>query len=153
VATVLEAAELLETESNVGVLITDAEELAMAGALAWVHARSEAPDVALNCDGVDDDGRLTVMFSGRRPDALIATLRDAAASEQHELRVTRMIPGVLTDSVAFAGAGWTTATLSRGSLRTLRRVHTMGDNLAAMRGSGIAPTARVLARAAMNVSR
>jgi hypothetical protein len=153
VATVLEAAQLLGAGTNVGVLITDAEELALAGALAWVRARAESRSIALNCDGVDDEGRLTVMFSGRRPDSLVATLHDVAASEQQGLRVMRMIPGVLTDSVAFAGAGWTTATLSRGSLRTLRRVHTMGDNLAAMRGTGIAPTARVLAGAAMQLAR
>jgi hypothetical protein len=153
VATVLEAAELLEPGSNVGVLITDAEELALAGALAWVHSRPEFRGIALNCDGVDDDGLLTVMFSGRRPDALVAAIREVAAREHQELRVMRMIPGVLTDSIAFAGAGCTTATLSRGSLHTLRRVHTMGDSLAVMRGTGIGPTARVLASAAKQLAR
>src|SRR5262249_35350105 len=44
---VLAAAELLPRDANVGVLITDAEELALAGARAW--ARSQPPGIALNC--------------------------------------------------------------------------------------------------------
>ena len=148
VATVLTAAELLDVEASVGVLITDAEELGLAGARAWVGERATSSGIALNCDGVDDEGTLTAMYSGRRPVAVLATLRDVAGRENQGLRSMRMIPGVLTDSVAFASAGWTTATLSRGSLRTLRRIHTMSDSAAAMRGTGIAMTARVLAGAA-----
>jgi hypothetical protein len=148
VAAVLEAAELVDARLPVGVLITDAEELGLAGARGWVESRRANSGVALNCDGVDDEGMLTVMYSGRKPETLVATMHDAASGEHEPLRVIRMIPGVLTDSVALAGAGWTTATLSRGSLRTLRRIHTMSDSLAAMRGTGIAVTARVLAGAA-----
>jgi hypothetical protein len=152
VATVLEAAGLVDERLPVGVLITDAEELALAGARAWSELRPGNADIALNCDGVDDQGMLTVMFSGQRPDALIATLTRAASREQEQLRVIRLIPGVLTDSVAFAAAGWRTATLSRGSLRTLRRIHTMADDAAAMRGTSIAGAARVLAGAAIEVA-
>ncbi len=152
VAAVLAAAELLDASASVGVLITDAEELGMAGARAWVAVRREAPGIALNCDGVDDHGRMTMMYSRRRPGAVAAALQQAASDANERLRIMRMIPGILTDSVAFAGAGWATATLSRGSLRTLRRVHTMSDDTAAMRGTGIAVTARVLARAAMDLA-
>ena len=59
-----------------------------------------------------------------------------------------MLPGILTDSVALADGGWETLTLSRGSLRTLLRIHTPRDGLDAMRGTGIAGAARVLARTA-----
>jgi hypothetical protein len=149
VATALEAAERLDARIPIGVLISDAEELGLAGARAWAESRRDRPAIALNCDGVDDDGLLTVMYSGRRPDVLVAALQQAASREGQPLRVMRMIPGVLTDSVAFEASGWTTATLSRGSLRTLRRIHTMSDDLAAMRGTGIAVSARVLAGAAM----
>jgi hypothetical protein len=152
VAAVLEAAELLDARLAVGILITDAEELGLAGARAWAESRRGTPNVALNCDGVDDQGMLTVMFSGRRPDALIATLARAASREREQLRIIRMIPGVLTDSVALAAAGWTTATLSRGSLRTLRRIHTMADDTTSMHGTGIAVAARVLAGAATDLA-
>ena len=152
VAAVLEAAELVDARLPVGVLITDAEELGLAGARAWAKSRRAKPDVALNCDGADDEGMLTVMYSGRIPESLVATMHEAASREHEPLRVIRMIPGVLTDSVALAGAGWTTATLSRGSLRTLRRIHTMSDSLGTMRGTGIAVTARVLAGAASEIA-
>ncbi len=146
VAAVLEAAERLSPDTRIGVLITDGEEMALAGARAW--ARLEPPAVALNCDSVDDEGMLTVMYSGLRPPALTSALAKAAAAEGEALRVIRLIPGVLTDSVALANAGWTTVTLSRGNLRTLSRVHTTKDTLDSMRGTGISSAARVLARTA-----
>jgi hypothetical protein len=153
VATVLDAAEQLADEANVGVVITDAEELALAGAAAWARQSGRRAGIALNCDGVDDDGMLTVMYSGARPDGLVDALRNAAARDGERLRVMQMIPGVLTDSVALARAGWTTATLSRGSLRTLGRIHTMADDTTAMRGTAIAGAARVLAAAAVALSK
>jgi hypothetical protein len=143
VAAVLAAAELTPPASRVGVLITDAEELALAGARAW--AQSRAPSIALNCDSVDDDGQLTVMYSGTRPDALASRLVRAASAHGEEARVMRLIPGVLTDSVALADAGWETLTLSRGNFRTLRRVHTSRDTLAYLGGNTIDVAARILA--------
>ena len=143
VAAVLSAAELTAPMSRVGVLITDAEEFAMAGARAW--ARSRAPGVALNCDAVDDDGQFTTMYSGSRPDALLARLVRAASARGEEVRERRLIPGVLTDSVALADAGWETLTLSRGGFRTLQRIHTSRDTLAHLRGTSIDVAARILA--------
>jgi hypothetical protein len=147
VAAVLEAAQSIPTTARVGVLITDAEELALAGTRAW--AKTMAPSVALNCDSLDDDGPLVVMYSRSRPDGLISRLESAAlAVEARRPRVLRLIPGILTDSVALADAGWETLTLSRGTIRTLQRVHTSRDRLSAMRGVGIAGAARVLAQMA-----
>lgn len=149
VAAVLEAASLLAPDSPVGVLITDAEELALAGAAAWAAA---APDlrggVALNCDSIDDRGALVAMFTRRRPDRLLGAFVAAASECGEPLRARRLVPGILTDSVALAAAGWDTVTLSRGSLRTLLRIHTRRDSLAALRGTGIPGAAQVLARTA-----
>ena len=128
----------------IGVLITDAEELSLGGARAW--ARSRTPGVALNCDSVDDDGPLVAMFTGRRPSRILSALGEASAACHEPLRVRRLLPGILTDSVALADAGWETLTLSRGSLRTLLRIHTSRDNLGSLRGVGIAGAAHVLAR-------
>ena len=64
------------------------------------------------------------------------------------VRVMRLIPGVLTDSVALADAGWETVTLSRGNLRTLQRIHTSHDTLATMSGTALEPAVRVLAETA-----
>jgi hypothetical protein len=146
VAAVLDAAAALSPALPIGVLISDAEELSLAGARAW--ARSRPAGVALNCDSIDDGGPLTAMFTRRRPSRLLSTLAEASAASKETLRIRRLLPGILTDSVAFADAGWETLTLSRGTLRTLLRIHTSRDDLQSMRGVGIAGAARVLARTA-----
>jgi Zn-dependent M28 family amino/carboxypeptidase len=148
VAAVLDAAAALSPALPIGVLITDAEELSLAGARAWGRARSQNAGVALNCDSIDDEGKLTAMYTQRRPVHLLATLAESAAAFHEPLRVRRLLPGILTDSVALADAGWETLTLSRGTLRTLLRIHTSRDNLGSMRGTGIEGAARVLARTA-----
>jgi Peptidase family M28 len=146
VAAVLEAAQMLEPGGRVGVLITDAEELALAGARAW--ARAKQPGIALNCDSLDDSGPLTVMHGSPAPRSILSALDRTARANGERLRVLRLIPGILTDHVALADAGWQTLTLSRGTARTLQRIHTTRDTLATMRGSGIAGAARVLAQTA-----
>ncbi|MDB4874636.1 MAG: peptidase [Gemmatimonadetes bacterium] len=146
VAAVLEAVEAIPSTARVGVLITDAEELGLAGARAWVRGRG--PGVALNCDSVDDRGRVTVMHGSPAPAALLARIRNAASAQREPLRVLRLIPGILTDHVPLAEAGWQTVTLSRGDLRTLGRIHTSRDTPGFMRGTGIASVAGILARTA-----
>jgi len=150
VATVLAAVEQIDVGAPVGVLITDAEELALAGARAW--ARGRTPGLALNCDSVDDEGELVVMHSAPAPERLLSAISGVARETGEPLRLMRLIPGILTDHVALANAGWTTLTLSRGTARTLRRIHTSRDTLTTMRGTGIAGAARVLARTAAELS-
>jgi hypothetical protein len=142
VAAVLAAAVAVRPESMFGVLLPSAEELGLAGARAW--ARDVRRGTALNCDGVDDAGELTIMYSGAAPTPLIQTVADIAPRSP---RVRRMPLGLLTDSVALADRGWATVTVSRGSLATLRRVHTPQDSLANLRGDGIDEVATLLARA------
>jgi hypothetical protein len=94
---------------------------------------------------VDDEGEMTIMYSGSRPESLIDLVARIAPEAP---RVRRMPLGLLTDSVALASRGWATVTLSRGSLASLRRVHTRYDSLAALRGGGVDGMATLLARAA-----
>ncbi|HZF67455.1 MAG TPA: M28 family peptidase, partial [Gemmatirosa sp.] len=152
VATVLAAAALLPPGVPVGVLLPSAEELGLAGARAWSGARradGRGAGIALNVDGVDDGGVLTAMWSRRTPpvDALIAALTEGAAAARAPFRDRRLVPGILTDHVALADAGWTTLTLSRGTWRTLSRIHTARDSLDALDGAGAVEAARVLASA------
>ena len=64
---------------------------------------------------------MTVMYTGRAPEAVLRAMRDAAdRREQHGLVVRRLLPGILTDGVALADAGWPAVTLSRGDRATLR---------------------------------
>ena len=150
VATVLAAASLLPPQTPVGVLITDAEELGLAGSRAWCADRGKA-GTALNCDGVDDLGRLTLMWTRPRSPRLERAVRTAASSVE-SLRIIPLIPGVLVDGVALADAGWEVLTVSRGSLGTLARIHTARDTVDRLHGGGVAIAARVLAAAAVTLT-
>jgi hypothetical protein len=75
-----------------------------------------------------------------------------AAARGGEPRVRRLLPGILTDHVALADAGWTTATVSRGGARTLRRIHTRADGMERLRGDGLLPVATLLAAAALRLA-
>ena len=145
VATVLAAAEAT-TVPDVGICLTSAEELGLAGARAWVLGlvRAHGPGVAINVDGVDDDGHTTCMYSGRKPTSLVASVVAAAHQLGSEVRAHRMIPGVLTDGVALADAGWDVVTLSKGGVRTLARIHTPRDRADHLRGTGVVEVARLI---------
>jgi hypothetical protein len=147
VATVLTVAETISSSALVGVLITDAEELGLAGARAWCAETRHPRSLVLNCDGVDDGGPLTVMWTRPRAPRIEDKLSVAARSMQLVLRVIPLVPGVLVDGVAFSDAGWEAVTLSRGSLGTLRRIHTRGDDLAHLQGTGIADAVRLMTHA------
>jgi len=144
VATVLAAAEA--SQSPLGVCLTSAEELGLAGARAWVQGRGAPPAgvVVVNCDGVDDAGATTSMHSGARPTALVDAVVAAARRAGTSVRAHRLLPGVLTDGVALADAGWPVVTLSKGSVRTLARIHTSLDRADGITGEGMAEVARVI---------
>lgn len=148
VAAVLAAAALIPSAVSFGVLIPSAEELGLAGARAWVRSRPHG--IALNCDGVDDRGSLVIMYNHPAPARVLSVVQDVAQSARSEpIRVRRMPLGLLTDSTAFASAGWQALTVSHGSLATLGRVHTSRDSLANLSGSSIEKVADVLARSVM----
>lgn len=151
VATILDAAARVDRSRSLGVLITDAEELALAGARVWASEGRVQPAIAINCDTVDDDGALVLMYTGSRPSRLVSALEQGASAAGEEIRTLRLIPGILTDSIALSAHGWETLTLSRGTLRTLQRVHTSQDTVAAMSGKGIDGAATVLARTVMEL--
>jgi hypothetical protein len=153
VATVLTAAALLPPHVPLGVLLTDAEELGLAGSRAWCRERHVKAGIALNCDGVDDVGILTLMWTRPRAPRLERALREAALREGDNLRVIPLIAGVLVDAVALSDCGWEVVTLSRGTISTLRRIHTRRDDRTQLSGSGVAIAARTLARATSEISR
>ena len=148
VVTVLRATALLPREVPIGIVLTSAEELGMAGACAFAARRERG--VALNIDGVDDRGTVLCMVHGHAPRAGKAVQR-AARSVAMAVRISPTIPGVLTDGVALANAGWDAVTLSRGTLATLSRIHRGADDLSALRGDGIEDMARLLATAAQEI--
>ena len=149
VAAVLSAAALVRPNVPFGVLLPSAEELGLTGARAFVRGR--APAIALNCDGVDDDGALVIMHNGVAPARIVAAVTDAAG-DNTTARARRMPLGLLTDSTAFHDAGWKAVTVSYGSLATLRRVHTSRDSLATLKGTRLDEVGRVLAAAVMRLA-
>ena len=140
---VLLAARGLPPSRELGVIVTSAEELGLAGARAYLASRPERA-IALNCDTIDDRGGFLCMPGNPGGIASQAVAR-AATALGFPLRVRRLIPGILADSIAFADSGWDSLTISRGNIATLARVHTSSDTRDRLDGSGIAQAALLLA--------
>lgn len=148
VVAVIAAARALADVEGVGIVITDAEELGMAGAHAWAGTRAGA--LVLNCDGVDDRGPVRVMHPAHRPRAILQAVRAVTGPLPPEIR--RLPIGVLTDSVAIVRRGGQSVTFSRGTWASLARVHSAKDTLARLRGRGIPGVAALMADVARRLA-
>jgi hypothetical protein len=151
VAAVLLAAQSPDAPASLGVLITSGEELGLAGAVAWAR---KAPDqlVVLNCDTVDEAGAYRCMYSVQ-PLRLSEAAQAVARRVGVPLKLGRMIPGIMADSMAFSNRWrWSAITLSRGTLATLARIHTSGDNSARLTGEGAATASTLLSAIARELS-
>lgn len=125
----------------VGVLLTSAEELGLAGAWAWVREQAGRHATrhirhAINFDGIDDVGTLTCMSDAGNP--LIDGLRSAASDSRTDITVRRVLPGIMVDSIALNHSDWDAVTISKGNFSTLARIHTPGDSPARLTGAGVA---------------
>jgi hypothetical protein len=143
VVAVLLAAQSASAPPNLGILITSGEELGLAGARIWAHSAQPGWRI-LNCDTVDDTGGWRCMYTGPKPKLIAVAAESVASSLGVGLRVGRLIPGILADSVAFADLGIGAATLSRGTLSTLARIHTRRDTSNALSGKGAAEASVLL---------
>jgi Zn-dependent M28 family amino/carboxypeptidase len=142
---VMLAVREVPAQQDIGVIVTSAEELGLAGARAYVESHRE-PAIVLNCDTIDDPGSFLCLTHGRdRGTGATAAVSRAGARLGLPVSVRGMIPGILADSIAFADAGWDAVTVSRGNLSTLARVHTSSDTRERLDGSGIAQAALLLA--------
>ncbi|HZK78957.1 MAG TPA: M28 family peptidase, partial [Gemmatimonadaceae bacterium] len=161
VASVILAIDKLSAAIDIGVLITSAEELGLAGARHFAAMRGET-GIGINCDTIDDAGKFICMASGaksRRLDEAIdraasrlqvetvgvERLRNRGTAEGRILRLRGMLPGILADNMAFTDAGWESFTLSRGNIATLGYVHTSRDIADRVQGTGIAKAASFIA--------
>ena len=143
VVSVLLVASRAPASLPLGVVITSAEELGLAGARAWVKGR--AAGVAINVDGVDDAGMLTAMTT-RRSTRLASLFARAATRVGVPHRTIRLVPGILADSVALTDAGWESITVSHGSLKSLARIHTARDIAHHISGTGINRATTVMSK-------
>jgi hypothetical protein len=151
VAAVLCAVAELPAECPIGVILTSAEELGLAGARALASS-GPPPATAINVDTVDDAGEISIMYGGGCPRELIEAFTAGGAAGER-IVVRRLVPGILTDGVALADGGWRVVTVSKATMGTLARVHTAADTVAGMSGDGIGRTATLLARAAGTLHR
>jgi hypothetical protein len=103
--------------------------------------------MAINVDGVDDSGTIRVIHPTPRPVTLMRAITRAADGLGFESSTSRLPPGLLVDSVALAQGGWKVVTLSKGNWRTVTRIHTPADDLASLRGEGVAELATLVQRA------
>jgi hypothetical protein len=127
---------------DVAFLITDAEELGLAGARA--AARQLPPVIGvINLDGLDDEGAFYVLERfgivrkhGVAPHLAAALLEEAAA--RGEAIERRDLPaGIPVDHIPIVRGGLPALTLMRGTLGSLRRVHLPSDDVAHLRGDGV----------------
>jgi hypothetical protein len=129
---VLAAAEALPARSDVGVLITGAEEFGMAGAKVWT-AGAQRGERFVNVDGVDARGTVRIMVhrgdrDQRRAAARLADqLMKGFEQEGIRARIGPLPPGILVDGVVLAAAGMPGVSVSRGDWRTLGVIHTKRD--------------------------
>lgn len=159
VASILLALDKLDNRGDIGVLITSAEELGLAGARHFVATHGET-GIAINCDTIDDSGKFICMASGAKIRRLDEAVDRAASQLQVQtfgperigrrrgpgmLRLRPMIPGILADNMAFTDGGWESFTLSRGNIGTLGLVHTSKDVPDRVKGTGIAKAADFIA--------
>ena len=131
----LVAADGLRTRSDIGVLITGAEEFGMAGAAAWT-SQYGGKGMFLNFDSLDSRGSYRVMIHRTRAQDETSgrgrEIANALASQLASLGQTvicrSLPPGILVDGVVLARAGMPGVSLSRGDWNTLRVVHTSRDS-------------------------
>lgn len=136
---------------DVAFLLTDGEELGLAGAR---DAASRLPAVqgVINVEGLDDNGEFIVAEGrgwrrqGSAPQLAAALL---TAGRALDLPVNRRpLPrSLLVDHLPIAEAGIPTLTLLRGTWGSLMRVHRPGDDASRLRCTGAAEGASLLAAA------
>jgi len=158
VVAALTAAKVLPDREDIGVLITDAEEFGMVGAREWGHAEQRHA-AFINFDGIDTAGRFRVMVhraqgagdhgpaASRLAAALTKVLRDGG----YPTVQGPLPPGVLVDGVVLARCGMPGVTVSRGTVATLRVIHTFRDGPGRVRIDGASAAGRAVAAAMRSV--
>lgn len=136
---------------DVAFLVTDGEELGLAGARAVV-AELPAVQGVINLDGLDDRGEMIVAEGHgwrRRGSApqLVAGLLSAGRALGHDIRRRPLPRSIAVDHIPIAAAGIPSVTVLKGEWRSLARVHRPADRADRLSGRGAAETAATVAAA------
>lgn len=155
-AALLGLAERERDSDDVAFLVTDGEELMLAGAYAVAPTLPPIEGV-INLDVLDDEGTFSVVDRHGYPRRgvaphLVAALLSAAHALDVPARRRDMPIGVMADHMAFTEAGLPSVTLHRGTVSTFHRVHRPADDLENLRGDGAA-TAVAMVDGALRILR
>ncbi|MGH7445840.1 MAG: M28 family peptidase [Longimicrobiales bacterium] len=141
-AALLGVAAREKNAADVAFLITDAEELGLAGARA-IAPRMPPVFGVINVDSIDDVGTFLIAerFGWPRPSGLAPNLAAALLGSAAELGLPahrRDVPfGILLDHMPIVKGGTPALTLMRGTLGSLHRIHRPSDDLSHLRGTGV----------------
>lgn len=143
VAALLGIARRERDHRDVAFLVTDGEELGLAGAWA-AAAQIPRVDSVINLDGLDDEGDFYLIeryprgrLGGLAPTVAVALLT-AAQQLDYPTERRRLPVGLLADHIPFARAGFQALTILRGTHRSLQRAHRPHDDKHRLRGEGVA---------------
>ncbi|HEU5208576.1 MAG TPA: M28 family peptidase [Longimicrobiales bacterium] len=141
-ATLLGIAAREKEADDVAFLITDAEELGLAGARA-IAPRLPPVFGVINVDGIDDEGRFIIAerFGWPRPSGLAPHLAAAILGAASSLGLDaqrRDVPfGIMLDHMPIVKAGTPALSVLRGTLGSLHRIHRPADSPEHLNGAGV----------------
>lgn len=141
-ATLVGIAAREKEADDVAFLITDAEELGLAGARA-IAPRLPPVFGVINVDGIDDEGRFIIAerFGWPRPSGLAPHLAAAILGAASSLGLDaqrRDVPfGIMLDHMPIVKAGTPALSVLRGTLGSLHRIHRPADSPEHLNGAGV----------------
>jgi hypothetical protein len=116
------------TGSNVGILITSAEEFGLVGARVFAKVATDLQGVEfVNVDTVDQEGNLYLVCHDAKGQSLARVLEPGLSGLAPSLRRRRLPLGIFVDSAPLARTQASAVTIGRLTWRTLRRIHTPAD--------------------------
>lgn len=119
------------TGPDTGILITGAEEFGMVGARLFAQLEPDRVrgSTVINFDTLDDEGALYLVSHDGRGHGLASSEAIHLAGQGPPVKLRRLPPGILVDSLPLARAGAVAITVGRLTWRTLRLIHTPRDTV------------------------
>jgi len=114
-------------ETQIGILITGAEEFGLVGARVFVRSRKRGLDAEfVNVDTVDQEGPLYMVSHNAEGERLADALQPALSRLELPIRRRRLPMGIFVDSAPLSRVA-AAVTIGRLTWRTLRCIHTQAD--------------------------